>query len=71
MDLEHDVSSGSVPGMEFNAAPTLRLELTDDDELLGVEYDLPHVEEHLDEQADAFRERYDEEILAALIAPSF
>ncbi|MEA2295599.1 MAG: hypothetical protein QOE86_3238 [Solirubrobacteraceae bacterium] len=57
--------------MEFNAAPTLRLELTDDDELLGVEYDLPHVEEHLDEQADAFRERYDEEILAALIAPSF
>jgi hypothetical protein len=70
MDLEHDVSSGSVPCMEFNAAPTLRLELNDD-ELLGVEYDLPHVEEHLDEQADAFRERYDEEILAALIAPSF
>ena len=56
--------------MEPNAAPTLRLELAED-ELLGVEYDLPRVEEHLDEQADAFRERYDEEILAALIAPSF
>jgi hypothetical protein len=56
--------------MESNAATTLHLELNDDD-LIAVEYDLPHVETNLEEQADAFRERCDEEILAALIAPSF
>jgi hypothetical protein len=56
--------------MEPNAAPKLRLEL-DDDDLLAVEYDLPRVESNLEEQADAVRERYDEEILAALVAPSF
>ena len=39
--------------------------------LLAVEHSLPHVEEDLEEQAEAVREHYDEQILAALIAPSF
>jgi hypothetical protein len=52
-------------------APTLSLELTDDDDLLTVEYEIPRVEHDLSEQADAVRDRYDEEILAALVAPSF
>lgn len=56
--------------MEPNAAPTLRLDL-DENDLLAVEYQLPHVETSLDEQADAFWDRCDEEILAALVAPSF
>ena len=56
--------------MEPNPAPTLRLELTEDD-FIAVDHHMPTVERELDEQADAFRERCDEEILAALIAPSF
>jgi|tagenome__1003787_1003787.scaffolds.fasta_scaffold19902375_2 hypothetical protein len=56
--------------MDPNTAPTLDLDLGDDD-LLAVEYALPHVESNLDEQAEAFRDRCDEEILAALVAPSF
>ena len=49
---------------------TLRLELPED-ELLAVQYATPQIEHDLDEQADAERERYDEQILAALVAPSF
>jgi hypothetical protein len=57
--------------MEPNVAPKLRMELEDDD-LLGVAYDQPNDDEHrLDDHADSFRERCDEEILAALVAPSF
>jgi hypothetical protein len=48
-------------------APTLHLDL--DDEMLSVEYSLPPVEENLEEQAEAERERYDEQILAALVSP--
>lgn len=51
-------------------APTFELRLSDED-LLEIEYTLPHVEHDLSEQADAVRERYDEQILAALVAPSF
>jgi hypothetical protein len=40
-------------------------------ELLAVEYDLPRVEHDLEENADLERERYDEQIMAALVAPSF
>jgi hypothetical protein len=43
----------------------------DEDELIAVEYDLPRIEGDLEEQADLERERYDEQILAALVAPSF
>jgi hypothetical protein len=42
-----------------------------DDELLSVEFDLPHPDEDLEVRAEAERERYDEQILAALVAPSF
>ncbi len=49
---------------------TERLELLDE-EWLAPEFDLPRIETSLDEQADIERERYDEQILAALIAPSF
>jgi hypothetical protein len=48
-------------------APTLHLDI--DEALLSVEYSLPHVEENLEEQAEAERERYDEQILAALVSP--
>ena len=51
-------------------APTLRLKL-DEAELLAVDYDLPPIEHDLEEQADRERERYDEQIMAALIAPSY
>ena len=47
--------------------PKLRLEIGD--ELLAVEYELPHVEENLEENAELERERYDEQILAALVSP--
>jgi hypothetical protein len=57
--------------MEPKDTPSLRLELGEDDELLAVEHSLPHVEEDLEEHAEAVREHYDEQILAALIAPSF
>jgi hypothetical protein len=57
--------------MEPTDAPTLRLELADDDEILAVDHALPHVEDDLEEQAEAIREQYDEQILAALVAPSF
>jgi hypothetical protein len=50
--------------------PAIRLELGED-ELLSVEYTLPHIDSDLDEQAEAVRESYDEQILAALVAPSF
>ena len=57
--------------MEHNAATQLHMELEDDD-LLGVAYDQPNDEDHrLEEQAESFHERCDEEILAALVAPSF
>jgi len=56
--------------MDPDTAPTLTLDL-DEDDLLAVEYTLPHVESNLEEQAEAFHERCDEEILAALVAPSF
>jgi hypothetical protein len=42
-----------------------------DDELLTIESDLPRAEGDLDKQADLERERYDQQILAALVAPSF
>jgi hypothetical protein len=51
-------------------AQTMRLQLSED-ELLAVEYDLPHFEQGLESQADTERERYDEQIYAALVAPSF
>jgi hypothetical protein len=55
--------------MEHNDT-TLRLEPTE--EWLAVEYDLPRShDEDLDERADAERDRYDEQIFAALVAPSF
>ena len=56
--------------IEPTDAPTLRLQLSDD-ELLAVEHSLPHPEEGLEGQADAERDRYDEQIYAALVAPSF
>ena len=56
--------------MDPDTAPTLQIAL-DDADLLAVEYTLPHVEHNLDEQAEAFWDRCDEEILAALVAPSF
>jgi hypothetical protein len=55
---------------EPTTANTLRLDISED-ELLSVEYSLPRIEENLSEQADAERQRYDEQILAALVAPSF
>ena len=42
-----------------------------EDELLVVEYDLPRVDGDAEELAEQERERYDEQILAALVAPSF
>jgi hypothetical protein len=56
--------------MEPNDATTLRLELSDD-MLLTIEHVLPEPADGLDEQAEALREQYDEQILAALVAPSF
>ena len=50
-------------------AKTLRLEPTG--EWLAVEYDLPREDTDLDEHADSERDRYDEQIYAALVAPSF
>ncbi|HVL96372.1 MAG TPA: hypothetical protein VM266_10975 [Solirubrobacteraceae bacterium] len=49
-------------------APHLQIAI-DDESLLSVEYTLPHVDENLEEQADAERERYDDQILAALVCP--
>ena len=46
---------------------TANLEIEIDESLLAVEYDLPHVEENLEENAEAERERYDEQILAGLV----
>jgi hypothetical protein len=43
------------------------LEIEIDEALLAVEYDLPHVEENLEENAEQERERYDEQILAGLV----
>jgi hypothetical protein len=56
--------------IEPTDVPTLRVAL-DQDELLAVEYDLPRTGRDLDEQADLERDRYDEQIYAALVAPSF
>jgi hypothetical protein len=50
-------------------ARILRLEPTE--AWLAVEYDLPGQDADLDEHADAERDRYDEQIYAALVAPSF
>ncbi len=47
---------------------TLELQL-DDEHLLSVEYSLPHVDQNLEENAELERERYDEQILAALVTP--
>jgi hypothetical protein len=47
-------------------AATLQIEI-DDEALLAVEYTLPHIEENLEERAEEERERYDEQILAALV----
>jgi hypothetical protein len=47
----------------------LRLEPTE--EWLAVEYDLPREDAEAAEHAEAERERYDEQIYAALVAPSF
>jgi hypothetical protein len=47
--------------------PTTKLPEIDDDQLIAVEYDLPRVEENLEEQAEAEHERYDDQILAALV----
>ncbi len=55
--------------MDDYDARTLRLEPTE--EWLAVEYDLPGEDGDLDEHADAERDRYDEQIYAALVAPSF
>ena len=46
---------------------TANLEIEIDEALLAVEYDLPHVEENLEENAEEERERYDEQILAGLV----
>jgi hypothetical protein len=46
---------------------TANLEIELDDALLAVEYELPHVEENLEENAELERERYDEQILAGLV----
>jgi hypothetical protein len=51
-------------------APTLRLALSED-ELLTVDYALPTPDDGLETHADAERDRYDEQIYAALVAPSF
>ena len=50
-------------------AKTLRLEPTE--EWLAVEYDLPRADADLEANAEDERERYDEQIYAALVAPSF
>ena len=55
--------------MDDDDARTLRLEPTG--EWFAVEYDLPGEDGDLDEHADAERDRYDEQIYAALVAPSF
>ena len=47
--------------------PTAHLEIDIEDAMLAVEYDLPHVEENLEENAEEERERYDEQILAGLV----
>ena len=44
-----------------------KFEIEIDESLLAVEYDVPRVEENLDENAEVERERYDEQILAALV----
>ncbi len=51
-------------------APTLQLD-GPDSQWLAVEYDLPSAEGDLDGQADSERDRYDEQIYAALVDPSF
>ena len=50
-----------------------RLRLEPTEEWLAVEYDLPRAttDEDADVQAAAERERYDEQIYAALVAPTF
>jgi hypothetical protein len=55
--------------MDDTDARTLRLEPTE--EWLAVEYDLPREDADLAEHAEDERERYDEQIYAALVAPSF
>ncbi len=55
--------------MDDTDARTLRLEPTE--EWLAVEYDLPREDADLEEHAEDERERYDEQIYAALVAPSF
>jgi hypothetical protein len=52
-----------------NDAQTLRLEPSD--EWLAVEYVLPRADADLEADAEAERERYDAQIYAALVAPSF
>ena len=44
-----------------------KFEIEIDEGLLAVEYDVPHVEANLDENAEVERERYDEQILAGLV----
>jgi hypothetical protein len=57
--------------MQTSDQPSVKQLTVSDAELLTVEYALPRVERDLEEVADSERERYDEQILAALVAPSF